>query len=327
LDEKVKRYLKWGGAAVIGVIAGIFMVPLIITALANIVLAAAYAAGLFAMWVLAPTFVEGMLTLGWRAKQMVWKSDPIAKLWRDLHEFGEEIESLNTNIEQVATEEMQFETEIKNNRDILGPEKVLDWNERLSEIRDSKFYLIEQREELRILYKESERDVRVNEVEWKLGNAYNKAANAVNKASGIAGGTQGGKIAMATIQQNLSQGRARLQTLRTMKSSAEIREIMKQRANPNVVDTTAKEVKPTPALQNNPSPVLQPRVSLTEIQGRNPRQSGKRQVDWQFSPRQDLSQKATYEQEGHHHHRYRLGRRCHRPGRPQRRLGRWLQLA
>lgn len=255
VDEKSKKYVKWGIVAFLAVGLGLFVAPVIAAAAWNIVNAAIALTVVAAFYFLAPAVAEGLATLGWKAKELVWKSNPVTKLWRDLYEFGEEIEALNTNVEEVATEEFQFESEIKANKALLGAERVLEWNERLSEIRDSKNFLIEQREELRIMYKEMERDVRINEVEWKLGNAYNKAASAVNKATGIAGGTQGGKVAMATIQHNLSKGRARLQTLRTAKSAAEIREIMKQRANEGVVVTNVS-VKAAPALENNPSPVL-----------------------------------------------------------------------
>jgi hypothetical protein len=266
VDEKQKRYAKWGITAILAGLLGVFVLPIAVTIAWNLVSLAAAGVILLALWFLLPAVAEGLATLGYKAKELVWKSDPIAKLWRDLFDFGKEIEELNTNIEEVATEEFEFDSELKANRDILGPERMLDWNERLSEIRESKNFLIEQREELRVVYKESERDVRINEVEWKLGKAYNKAANAVNKANGIASGTQGGKVAMATIQHNLSQGRARLQTLRTAKSSAEIREIMKQRANPNTIDTTAKVVPEPKALSNSPSPVLN---GLT-VGGKNP---------------------------------------------------------
>lgn len=256
------KTLKWGFTAIIALVVAYFVVP-ILASLA---------------WSLVSLLVAGIAFVGlamflpalgeWAGQGSYWlwskaiKTNPVVKLWRELKKFGEEIEDLEENIANVAAEEQNVKAELSKQRNVLDADEILQWNEDIGSIAEGRMFLMQQRDELRVLYKDMERDVRKNEANWKIGNALNKAAGAVNKAGKIASGTDGGRVAMDAIQDRLSQGRARLAVIKSRKTAAEVRAAM-------TIDTTAKFVPekaqaPAPALTNNPSPSAWPFTATKE---------------------------------------------------------------
>lgn len=254
MDEKGKKYLKWGICGVLAAVAGIFVLPIAVTIAWNLVSLCAALAALGAAWLLLPVLSEAMASAVWYLKGLIWKNDPVGKLWRDLFEFGKEIDTLETNIAEVATAEELAKSELRKQKPNLDAADILQWNEDISGITSARTYLMEERDQLRNDYKDMERVVRNQEANWKIGNALNKAAETVNAAGKIAAGTQGGRVSMDAIQERLAQGRAKLAVLKSRRSVEDIKKEMAINVQATVVPTPVPVQRVS--LTNNPSPVI-----------------------------------------------------------------------
>lgn len=246
MDDKSKKYAKWVIVGLLAMGAGLFVAPMLAVSAWNIVNACIALTAVAAFAFLAPAIAEGLATLGWKAKQLVWKTAPVDKLWRDLHSFGEEIETLEENIAEVVTAEEYTRMELKKQRSFLDQADMQEWEENISFLTNARNDLIADRDHLRSDYRDMERIVRKEEANWKIGNAFNKTADTLQRAGKIAAGTQGSRVSIDAIQERLAQGRARLAVLKSRKPLD----------RPKVIDTTVTDITDQKTLTNVSSPVL-----------------------------------------------------------------------
>lgn len=241
--NEVPKPLKWGVVGLAAVAIGFFVAPIVAAAAWNMVNALIAAATLIALCFLLPVAAEFFGLMLIRLKELIWRTNPVQKLWKDLYDFGKEIDSLETNIANVAAEESNAKMELNVQKTHLDPEEIFAWNEDIGGITSAKLFLIEERDKLREDYNDMERLVRKNEAHWKMAKALGRAADAVNKAGKIAAGTEGGRVSMTEIQTRLATARGKLEVLKTRKSAKDVRKTM-------TVDTTAKVVPDPKAITN-----------------------------------------------------------------------------
>jgi hypothetical protein len=250
----VPKSLKWGIGGLLAVVLAFFALPIIATMVWNAVSIVAGLAVLGVMYLALPAAAE------WCAQGSYWlyskaiSTNPVTKLWRDFKEFLEEIEKVQENINLVATEEEAAKAELARNKSLFDAAEIMGYQEDIDQITEAKCFLMDERDRLKTDAEQMRKDIKKNEAHWKMGNALVRASKAVDKASGIAVGTEGGKIAISTIQNRLAEGRARLNVLRSSRSADSIRQAMAERKK---AQTTDVMVKPSPALSNNPSVSLQ----------------------------------------------------------------------
>jgi hypothetical protein len=251
------KWLKWAILGGVVLAAGPFVIPTLVAMVwgtVQIVVGLMIAAGLC---IAAPALAE------WAAQGSYWlyanaiKTNPVVKLWREFKEFLEEIDKVQENINVIATEEESAKAELRKNREHFDAHEILEYEEQIGQIVEAKLFMMEERDRLKADAEQMRKDIKKNEAHWKMGNALVKAAKAVDKATGIAAGSDGGRIAIDTIQNRLAEGRARMNVLRSQRSADGIRKLMEERKKAMTIDGDVKEVKAAPALTNNASPVLQ----------------------------------------------------------------------
>lgn len=246
------KALKWGIGGLLLAVLAFFALPIIATMVWNAVSIVAGLAVLGVLYLALPALAE------WVAQGSYWlyskaiSTNPVTKLWRDFKDFLEEIDKVQENINLVATEEEAAKAELNRNRSLFDAAEIMGYQEDIDQITEAKMFLMTERDRLKTDAEQMRKDIKKNEAHWKMGNALVRASKAVDKASGIAVGTEGGKIAISTIQNRLAEGRARLNVLRSSRSADSIREAMAARKKA----ATDVQVKPSPALSNNPSPMV-----------------------------------------------------------------------
>lgn len=252
MEPKGKEYLKWGIGGIGALVAAYFLTPILATIAWNMVSLGIAGITLAAMWFLTPPLLEFLANSAWSLKELVWRTNPVPKLWRDLHDFGKEIQEVNVNIDTVASEASHAKSTLKAERHNFDAEEILSWEEDIAGIDSALQYMINERDNLLVEFAEMEKICKKMESHWKMGNAMNRAATAVSKAQGISGGTEGGRVSIDEIQRRLATGRARLDVLKTRKT---VKDIKAMRAT----DVTAK---PLPAIENKPSSAFVPPMSM-----------------------------------------------------------------
>lgn len=250
------KWLKWAILAAVAAPVAYFAIPIaaaMVWGTVQIVVGLMILAGLV---IAAPALAE------WAAQGSYWlyakaiKGDPIAKLWREFKDFLDEIETVQENINLVAQEEENLKIQLDQNKTNFDQAEILDYQDKIGEVTDAKMFLMEERDRLKLDAEQMKKDIKKNEAHWKMGNALVKAAKAVDKAAGISAGTEGGRIALETIQARLAEGRGRLNVLKSQRSAADIKKAMEARNKARTIDGEVKEVPQRVSLTNNPSPVM-----------------------------------------------------------------------
>lgn len=250
------KWLKWAILAAVALPVAYFAIPIAATMVwgaIQIVVGLMILAGL---GIAAPALAE------WAAQGSYWlyakaiKGDPIAKLWREFKDFLNEIETVQENINHVAQAEENLKIQLDQNKANFDQAEILDYQDKIGEVTDAKMFLMEERDRLKADAEQMKKDIKKNEAHWKMGNSLVEAAKAVDRASGITSGTEGGRIALETIQQRLAEGRGRLSVLKSQRSAADIKKAMEARNKARTIEGDVREVTPAPVLANNPSPKI-----------------------------------------------------------------------
>lgn len=249
MDTENRKYIKWGLIGVVCVGLLVFLAPILSKLVLDLATIAVVGVGLAGLAIFLPAIIELFMQGSYWLWSNTIKADPVAKLWRDFKEFLKEIDKVQENINLVATEEENAKMELDKNRKNFDRDEITAYSDQINGITEAKLFLMGERDKLKEESKQMEKDIRKNESHWKMGNALVRAAKAVDRASGISTGTDGGRVAMDTIQARLAEGRARLNVLRSQRSVTSIQEAMKART----INVEAKEVPAPKALENNPS--------------------------------------------------------------------------
>lgn len=249
MEDKNVKYLKWGIVGIVGAVGAYYAVPILAKLMVDMFTIIMYgtlsAAAIIALPVLSEYFAHGLFWL----KTALWKTDPITTLWRQLLAFGKMIASLDEKIAEVIAARTGVQSMLKQNRQYLNVDDVLEQEADINEMIRAENELKEIQKELREEYRQMEADVKRNEAIWKLAIAKGKVADALNAAGQMSNGGTSAGIAMQAIQERLAKNQARLEIARNLN----LEELRNRR---RTVNTTAKVVPEAPALNNTPSPVI-----------------------------------------------------------------------
>jgi hypothetical protein len=211
VDDKTQRNLKL--AIVLGLIGaiGYFVLPILAKMALDLVTIIAVAGGLFGLWMFLPAISEALAQLSYRLWELAIRTDPIAKLNRELEKHAQQIRDMETRIAQANSGVLNFEKLLRDEAGNLTVDEKSDWQSQIDMLKQASKELVLSRNQAIEDHQKFRLDVKKAEAQLKIGNAFKSVLGAFAFSGNKGAGSAGARAALDAVQQRLNTSQAGLQ--------------------------------------------------------------------------------------------------------------------
>lgn len=208
-QQNKTRLLKYAILAAMVGVGAIYLVPIVLQMVLDIVAIILLSIIGLALVLLLPAIAEWLSLWAIRLWATAIKTDPIARLWKDVREHDKSVEALETQIAEAQAEIDSLEQQLEEATNVLPPEDLVAYRAQISELHESEDEMVRVHEDEVKNNQEFKLMVKRAETEYKLGNAFARAfAVVTNRKEGPK--SLGSRLALEEVRSRLANSQARL---------------------------------------------------------------------------------------------------------------------
>lgn len=210
-DGAIAKYGPW--ALVIGIVLGVAWVlgDLIIRSLENLLTMGALAIAVVALVFLMPVAVRLLRYMAWGADRAVIEANPIAQLEIGLAEHAKMIDAMEGRIAESTTYYNQLAAMLKQNRAILSPDDLSEFEEELGVLKAAGTELVAMRDGEVENHRQFQAAVTAAKAKFAMGRAFSKATATLRFDAKTGQATRDNQAALGAVNRQLAEGLSRMQ--------------------------------------------------------------------------------------------------------------------
>lgn len=216
---ETQKYLKVGVFAGLLGAAGYFILPILVTMAINMVTLALSGVLLLALWIFLPAISEVLSQSAYRLWEIAIKTDPIARLKRDLKAHADQIKNMEERIVEASAQTKLIQDMIREQAGILTEFELAEWKAQVESLKYAGAEMIKLRDDELRKHEDFKRQVAKAEANMRIGKAISSALNVFSFDKKDGAGSAGARVALDEVQKQLAESQAKLQVILTRKTA------------------------------------------------------------------------------------------------------------